>query len=190
MLQALETAAQRRFTVEEYHRMAETGILGPDERVELVRGVVRRMSPKNRAHVIAVDLICDLLKAALKGRASVYQEAPHAAEEIDSEPEPDVMVCSNPDRKAYGTTRTKALLLIEVAESSLEYDRGEKGALYAEAGVPEYWVLNLVDREVEVFRDPGEGRYRSHFRARGADRVSPQPWPDVEIEVSALFPEE
>jgi Uma2 family endonuclease len=190
MARALETVAQRRFTVEEYHRMAETGILGPDERVELVRGVIRRMSPKNRGHVIATDLICDLLKDALKGRASVYQEAPHVAEEIDSEPEPDVMVCSNPDRRAYGTNRTKSLLLIEVAESSLEYDRGEKAVLYAEAGVPEYWVLNLVDRELEVFRDPGEGHYRSHFRARGADRVSPQPWPDVEIEVSAVFPED
>ncbi len=116
--------------------MAETGILGPDERVELVRGVVRRMSPKNRAHVIATDLICDLLKEALKGRASVYHEAPHIAEAIDSEPEPDVLVCSNPDRTAYGTNRTRVLLVIEVAESSLEYDRGEKAALYAEAGVP------------------------------------------------------
>jgi Uma2 family endonuclease len=189
MVRALETVAQRRFTVAEYHRMAETGILGPDERVELVRGVIRRMSPKNRAHVIASDLICDLLKEALRGRASVYQEAPHVAEEIDSEPEPDVMVCSNPDRTAYGTTRTKALLLIEVAESSLEYDRGEKASLYAEAGVPEYWVLNLVDREIEVFRDPAEGRYRQHFRATASDRVSPEPWPDVEIEVSSLFPE-
>jgi Uma2 family endonuclease len=190
MVQALETVAQRRFTVVEYHRLAETGILGPHERVELIRGVIRRRSPKNRAHVIATDLMCDLLKRALKGRASVYQEAPHVAEGIDSEPEPDVMVCSNPDRRAYGTPGTKALLLIEVAESSLEYDRGEKAALYAEAGVPEYWVLNLVDREIEVFRDPGEGHYWSHFRARGNDRVSPKPWPDVAIEVSSVFPED
>jgi Uma2 family endonuclease len=186
----LETVPQRRFTVEEYHRMGETGILGPDERVELVRGVIRRMSPKNRAHVIACDLICDLLKEALKGRASVYQEAPHVAEAIDSEPKPDVMVCSDPNRSSYGTNRTRVLLVIEVAESSLGYDRGEKAVLYAEAGVPEYWVVNLVDRELEVFRDPGEGRYRQDFRAAASDRVSPQPWPDVEIEVSALFPEE
>jgi len=169
--------------------MAETGILRPDERVELVRGVVRRMSPKNRAHVIAADQICDLLKDALRGRASVYWEAPLVVEAIDSEPEPDVMVCSNPDRTAYGTSRTKALLAIEVAESSLEYDRGEKSALYAEAGVPEYWVLNLVDRELEVFRDPVEGRYTRRFRAAGKDRVSPSSWPDLEFEVSTLVPE-
>jgi Uma2 family endonuclease len=187
---ALEDVAQRRFTVAEYHRMAETGILRPDERVELVRGVVRRMSPKKRAHVIAADQICDLLKGALEGRASVYWEAPLVAEEIDSEPEPDVMVYSNPDRNAYGTSRTRALLAIEVAESSLEYDRGEKSTLYAEAGVPEYWVLNLVDRELEVFRDPVEGIYRRHFRAAGGDRVAPSAWPDVEIGVSTLFPEE
>jgi len=187
---ALEDVAQRRFTVAEYHRMAETGILRPDERVELVRGVVRRMSPKKRAHVIATALICDRLSEALKGRACLYQDAPLVAEEIDSEPEPDVMVYSNPDPRAYGTSRTKALLAIEVAESSLEYDRGEKSTLYAEAGVPEYWVLNLVDRELEVFRDPVEGGYSRHFRAAGSDRVAPSAWPDIEIEVSTLFPEE
>jgi Uma2 family endonuclease len=137
MVRALEDVAQRRFTVEEYHRMAETGILGPDERVELVRGVIRRMSPKNRAHVIATELIGGLLREALKGRASVYQEAPHVAEKIDSELEPDLMVCSNPEPTSYGTTRTKALLVIEVAESSLGYDLGEKAAIYADAGVPE-----------------------------------------------------
>jgi hypothetical protein len=98
------------------------------------------------------------------GRASVYLGAPFVVEAIDSEPEPDVMVYSNPDPRAYGTSRTKALLAIEVAESSIEYDRGEKSTLYAEAGVPEYWVLNLVDRELEVFRDPVEGIYRRHFR--------------------------
>lgn len=92
-----DSVAERRFTVAEYHRMAESGILSPDERVELILGVIRKVSPKNRAHVIAAHQAYDLLRDALEGRASVYMEAPLRAESIDSEPEPDIMVCSNPD---------------------------------------------------------------------------------------------
>jgi Uma2 family endonuclease len=187
MVRALETVAQRRFTVEEYHRMAEAGILGPDERVELIRGVVRRMSPKNRAHVIAAHLISDFLREALKGRASVYLEAPLVVEAIDSEPEPDVMVCSNPDRTAYGTPWTKALLGIEVAESSLGYDLGEKAALYADAGVPEYWVVDLVERRVAVFREPRNGSYELRFSAAEGETVEPRAWHDLSFPVSAFF---
>jgi Uma2 family endonuclease len=190
MARAFETVAQRRFTVEEYHRMAETGILSPDERLELLWGVVCPMSPKNRAHVIAANRVADLFRQKLAGRARVYKEDPLPVVSLDSEPEPDIMVCGNPDLEAFGTARMEPLLTIEIADSSLHRDLGNKVSLYAMAGVPEYWVLNLVDRELEVFRDPGEGRYRSHFRARPTDRVSPEPWPDVEIEVSALFPDE
>jgi Uma2 family endonuclease len=190
MARALETVAQRRFTVEEYHRMAETGILSPEERLELLWGVVRPMSPKNRAHVIAANRVVDLFRQKLAGRARVYKEDPLRVESLDSEPQPDVMVCGNPELEAFGTDRMEPLLTIEVSDSSLPRDLGDKASLYAMAGVAEYWVLNLVDRELEVFRDPSEGRYRRHFRARATERVSPQPWPDVEIEVSALLPEE
>ena len=188
MARVLETVTKRRFTVEEYHRMAETGILAPDERVELVRGVIHKMSPKNRAHVIAADLIHDLLKEALKGKASVYQEAPLGAEGIDSEPEPDVMVCSNPDRTAYGTPRTKPLLVIEVADSSLEYDLGEKAGLYADAGVPEYWVVNLVERVLVVFREPNKGSYLARLSLDERSRVATKAWPELAFEISAFLP--
>jgi len=185
-----ETVAQRRFTVEEYHRMAEAGILSPDERVELVRGVIRKMSPKNRAHVLAASLAFDLFREALRGKASVYKEDPLRAEGIDSEPEPDVMVCSNPDMAAYGTARTKSLLVIEVADSSLEYDIGEKAALYAQAGVPEYWVVNLVERLLEVFREPENRSYQGRSSLELGSRVTPEAWPDLEVEVASLFPKD
>src|SRR3972149_9110486 len=110
MVRGPESVAQRRFTVEEYHRMAETGILGPDERVELVRGVIREMSPKNWAHVMAAKSVYDLPRDALPGQASVYQEAPLVAEGIDSEPEPDVLLCSNPDEWAYRSRRAQTPL--------------------------------------------------------------------------------
>lgn len=188
MARVLESIAQRRFTVEEYHRMAETGILGPEERVELIRGVVREMSPKSWAHVMTTKVMFRRLEEALRGRASVYQEAPLVSDGIDSEPEPDVMVCSNPDEWAYRTARTSPLLVVEVADSSLEYDLGEKAALYAEAGVPEYWVVNLVERALMVFRDPREGTYRLRSSVEETGRVSPEAWPEVTFEATAFFP--
>ena len=188
MSRPVPTLDQRRFTVDEYHRMAETGILAPDERVELIRGVIRKMSPKNRAHVIAAALVHDLLRDALKGLASVYPEAPLVAEEIDSEPQPDVMVCSNPDTRTYGTARTRPLLIVEIADSSVEYDLKEKASLYATAGIPEYWVVNLVDRVLLVFRKPGRGAYEVRLPLSGGESVSPEAWPNLAFEVSSLFP--
>jgi Uma2 family endonuclease len=188
MSRALESVAQRRFTVEEYHRMAETGILGPDERVELIRGFIREMSPKNWAHVAATKVIVGILDDALRGRASVYQEAPLLAGSIDSEPEPDILVCSNPDAWAYRSSRTQALLVVEVAEASLAYDLGEKASLYAEARVPEYWVVNLLARVLVVFREPVEGSYRVRLSLDDKARVTPGPWPDLSFDVSKFLP--
>jgi Uma2 family endonuclease len=188
MSTTVETPESRRFTVEEYHRMAETGILSPDERVELLWGVVCPMSPKNHAHVIASNRICDLLREALEGRARVYKEDPLRAEALDSEPEPDVMVCGNPDLDAFGTDAMNPLLVIEVAESSLPRDLRVKPPLYAAASVPEYWVVNLVDGVLEVFRNLEEGRYQEHFRLPADARVSPKAWPDLDLEVSRFFP--
>jgi Uma2 family endonuclease len=188
MSRALESVAQRRFTVEEYHLMAETGILGPDERVELVRGVIREMSPKNWAHVMVSKSLYDRLRDGLRGRASVYFEAPLTADQIDSEPEPDVLVCSNPEEWAYRSPRTSPLLAIEVSDSSLEYDLGEKAALYAEAGVPEYWVVNLVERLLVVFREPENGSYQVRLALDETSRVAPKAWPELALEVRAFLP--
>ncbi|HLE68295.1 MAG TPA: Uma2 family endonuclease [Vicinamibacteria bacterium] len=125
---------------------------------------------------------------ALRGRASVYKEDPLRAEGIDSEPEPDVMVCSHPEISAYGTERTEPLVVIEVADSSLEYDLGEKGDLYAQAGVPEYWVVNLVERVLEVFREPENGSYRRRSSLELGSRITPEAWPDLELDVASFFP--
>lgn len=168
--------------------MGQSGILAPDERVELIRGVIRKMSPKNRAHVIAAALVHDVLRDALKGLASVYPEAPLVAEELDSEPQPDVMVCSNPDTRAYGTARTRPLLVVQIADSSVEYDRKEKASLYATAEIPEYWVVNLMDRVLEVFRNPAQGVYGTRLRVRPGERFSPEAWPGKTLDVSSLLP--
>ena len=190
MATAAETIDQRRFTVEEYHRMAETGIFKPDERVELIRGVVRRMSPKNYAHVVAATKLYQSLVKSLAGRASVFKEDPLKLVRLDSEPEPDILAVSSPNIEDYGTESARPLLVIEVAASSLRYDLNAKAPLYAEADVPEYWIVNLVDRELVVFRSPEEGAYRDRITYRAGDRVAPEAWQDVVIEVSELFPAE
>ena len=162
--------------------MAETGILFPVERVELVRGAVLKVSPRNRRHVIATRRVFNFFLERLEGRASVYKEDPLVLKELDSEPEPDVPVCSNSDFEAYGTEATKPLLVVEVAESSLRDDLGDKAALYAEAGIPEYWVVNLVDRVLVVFRDPGDIRYRTRStssRARASRRGRGRIWSSI-----------
>jgi Uma2 family endonuclease len=189
MARAVDTIEQRLFTVEEYHRMAEAGILSPDERVELIRGVIHAMSPKKRPHVVGVTGALKLLEKALEGRASVYPKAPLVLEELDSEPEPDVMVCSNPDFRAYGTEATRALLVVEIADSSRSRDLGVKVALYAEAGVPEYWVVDLAERRLVAFRDPRGGGYQSRSTLDSGARVSPVSWPDIVIDVAALLPD-
>lgn len=188
MAMGTKTFAERRFTVGEYHRMAETGILSSDERVELIRGVVRKMSPKNRGHVIASARVFKVFVRKLEGRASVYNEAPVGFPELDSEPEPDVLVCSNPDLDAYGTDATTPLLVVEVADSSLRADLGDKVSLYAEARIPEYWVVNLIDRVLVVFREPGDGAYQKRSILEPGALVTPESWPDVEIAVESLFP--
>lgn len=188
MARAAETVDRRRFTVNEYHLMAEAGIFQPDERIELIRGVVRRMSPRNYVHVVAVTRLYQSLVSALAGRASLFQEAPLKLARLESEPEPDIVAIASPHIEDYGSESAKPLLVVEVSESSLHYDLNVKAPLYAEAGIPEYWVLNLVDRELVVFRSPSQGRYQNTCSYRPGERVHPEPWPDIVIDVSDLFP--
>ncbi len=188
MARAAEAIDQRRFTVDEYHRMADSGIFKPNERVELIRGVVRRMSPKNYAHVVAATKVFKRLTTALAERAGVYSEAPLKLVGLDSEPEPDIVATSSPVLEDYG--QSEPLLVVEVSESSLAYDLSAKARLYAEAGVPEYWVVNLVDRELVVFRSPHEGAYRDRTTSQPGERITPEAWADIVIDVSELFPAE
>ena len=188
MLGVIDSVETRRFSVEEYHLMAEAGILGPDERIELIRGVVHTMSPKGRAHTVAGARVGRILDRKLKGRASVYPEASLSFPELSSEPQPDVVVCSSPDIDAFGTEASKPLLVVEVSHSSKRLDLGPKALLYAEAGIPEYWVVDLVDRVLVVFRDPRNGRYASQSSFQPDGRVTLTAWPDITIEVRELFP--
>jgi len=110
----------RRFTVEEYHRMAEAGVFAPGEQVELIRGVVRKMTPKGGRHAIAVARAIKIFAVRLSGRAATFVQDPLLLRGWHSEPEPDLLVVSNPDPDAYETEQSTPLLVIEVAATSLK----------------------------------------------------------------------
>ena len=181
---------QRPLRRTEYERMVSAGLF-ENERIELVRGVIIQMSPQNVPHATAIQRLTRWLQPALHGRADVRVQLPFVCGD-DSLPEPDLAIV-DPTTADGDEHPDRAFLLIEVANASLKLDRGEKAELYARAGVPEYWVVNLVDRVIERHSQPSAGAYalvtrsalaraspRSRFRTRarrsrpssGADWVS------------------
>ncbi len=163
----------------EYDQLVTLGTF-EGERVELIAGAIRRMSPIGPPHTSTVDLLTELLVVALVGRARVRVQGSFAASEL-SEPVPDL--CIIPRRDYSSAHPSEAHLIIEVADSSLRYDRGEKAQLYAACGVPEYWVVNLVDRAVEVHREPAAAGYGQITTVPRGARLHLLAFPDVELAV-------
>jgi len=180
--------ARRLFTREEYRIMGEVGILKPTDRVELIRGeIVKKMAP-GRRHQAFVDNLTQLLILRLTGRAIVSVQNPVVLSE-DSEPEPDLKVIRRrsvpyKDREAHAED---VLLLIEVADSSLAYDRSIKLALYAETGVPEYWVVNCISESIEIYRRPEGDRYLDVDRVEAAATITLPAFPDVTLTLAEIF---
>lgn len=133
--------------------MAEAGVLAPDERVELIEGAIWRREPQSPEHATAGERLRRALDAAFGPGFVIRPQKPLALGQL-SEPEPDVAVVRGSLEDYEDAHPTSAELVVEVADSTLRYDRTEKAALYAAAGIPEYWILNLVDQVVDVHRDP------------------------------------
>ena len=148
------------FTVGDYHRMAETGVLRQDARVELLDGLVVEMSPIGSRHADCVDRLAELLFRAVSGQATVRVQNPVVLDDR-SEPEPDVTLLR---RRAGGYAAghprpADVILVIEVMDTSADRDREVKIPLYARAGIPEVWLVDLDAGTVEVYREPGEVGY-------------------------------
>lgn len=167
----------------EYERMVELGFFR-DERVELLYGTVVRMSPHGAPHDYVVQRLTELLVLALHRKASVRIQSAFAASD-GSEPEPDVAVVPAGDYHAAHPAR--AWLIVEVADTSLAKDRVVKGKLYAECGVPEYWVVNIVDGIIEVHTEIVDGAYGRVTPYRKGDSVALQHFPDVELAVTDVL---
>jgi Uma2 family endonuclease len=181
-------AQPRRFTADEYERMAEAGVFVGQERVELLAGIISEMSPEGRTHVVAIELAREVLSTKIGQRAGMRIRHPLRVAD-DAVPEPDIAIVEQSDPRAYLNEHPKtALLVIEVSHHSLQRDLDFKSALYAEAGVREYWVENLVNDEIAVFREPASGAYQSRETFRSGDTVSLIAFPDVHIRVDDLIP--
>ena len=187
---AIDVAVARRlFTREEYHRMGEVGILKETDRVELIRGEIIQMSPIGRRHYAFVNNLGHRLSILLGTRAIVAVQGPIVLAD-DTEPEPDIAVIrrrttSYKEREAFAED---AFLLVEVAESSLAYDRSTKLRLYAAAGIPEYWVVDCVAESIEVHRTPHTEGYREVARiTEPTATVALQAFPDVVLTLAEIF---
>jgi Uma2 family endonuclease len=180
--------ARRLFTVDEYHRMAEVGILTRRDRVELIDGEIVEMSPIGPPHVRCVMYLNEVFVRRLEGRALVSGQMSLRLSQW-SEPEPDLALLRPPLAK-YGQeipASGDAVLVVEVADTSLHRDRVVKLPRYAAAGVPETWIVDLNGGAVEVYREPSPVGYRVTRRLeRGAD-VAPAAFPDIVLSVSEIL---
>ncbi len=179
----------RIWTVEEYHRMAETGILDEDERVELLEGKIIWMSAKGTAHRSAVGKTDYLFKNLLKNRAWVSTQDPIQLNDR-SEPEPDIAVVKiDPLYYAdHHPTPSEVYLIIEVADSSLKFDCETKGIAYEQAKIADYWVLDVLNRQLYVFREPSEEGYQSKIILGENGIISPLEFPDLQISILEMLP--
>lgn len=179
---------RRRFNVDDYYRMAEAGILGADERVELLDGEVVPMSPIGRRHQACVDRLTQLFVARCQGRAVVRVQGPVRLDEY-WEPEPDLSLL-RPRNDFYDEGHpgpADVLLLVEVCDTSIEADRRIKLPQYARTGIAEAWLLNIEADTLEVYRQPAAGAYAERTVVRGDERVAPLAFPDLTVSVSDLL---
>lgn len=177
---------RHRWTLAEYDRFAEGGGFG-DLRVELIHGeVVDKVRPQGSRHSTVIDYVESALEDAFGEGVVVRTQRPFVAYDA-SEPEPDLMVVPGSPRDYLRAHPATAVLIVEVAESSLKHDR-KKAALYAASGVPEYWIVNLSEGVLEVYREPSGDAYRTKITFEPGDTVAPVARPDAAIPVADLLP--
>jgi Uma2 family endonuclease len=180
--------ARRLFTVAEYHKMAEAGILSEDDRVELLEGEIVAMSPIGSRHAACVDRLTQYLVVQVRGRAIVRVQSPIRLGE-HSEPQPDLALLKpRPDFYASSHPGPEdVLLVVEVAETSAAGDREVKVPMYARFGVPEVWLVDLAGDQVEVFREPSAEGYREVRVLRRGESLAPAFLPDLLLPVDAVL---
>jgi Uma2 family endonuclease len=184
----------KRWTRLEYERMVDLGVFQPGDRIELVGGQLLVREPQGGPHMTAIGLAEDAFRAAFGAGWIVRTQGPIALDD-ESEPEPDVAVVEGARRDFVSGHPGRPALVVEVAESSLALDRDHKGSLYARARVPEYWIVNLADRVLEVYREPVEApaaaygwHYGTLLRLGPPDLISPLAAADARIAISDLLP--
>jgi Uma2 family endonuclease len=184
----LTAAETYRFSVEEYHRLGEAGIFHEDDRVELLSGNLVLMAPIGIRHMKAVRRLTNLLVKRYGSQCVVDVQNPVMIDG-ESEPQPDLLLLrAEADDRDSAPLPQDVLLLVEVADSSLQYDRSDKRRAYARNGIAEYWILDLTRDELEIFREPAGDDYRSITRARRDEAVAPLAFTEISVLVRDLLP--
>lgn len=182
--------APKRFTVTDYHRMAETGLLEEDARFELLGGEIVYMAPPGPDHGAITDRLPKFFLPHLLSRYCLRVQGALTLSE-DSEPNPDFMILKHrdDDYRAANPTPDDVVLLVEVAHSSIAFDRSTKLRLYAMAGIVEYWVADVRRNELIVHREPNTatGEYGAVKHHAAAEKIAPQAIPDCELDLAWLF---
>ena len=178
-----------RFTVDEYHRMGEAGIFSEDDRVELLAGEIVEMSPIGPLHAGTVGFLNALFTSRLGGEVIVWVQNPLLLRTEDSEPQPDVVLLRpRPDFYRHAHPEPQDVyLIIEVADTSATADREVKFPIYARAGVPEAWLLNVSAERLEVHRHPTPDGYQDVCILQRGEWVAPEAFPDLVLTVDALL---
>ena len=180
--------AKKLFNVDDYYRMAEVGILRPDDRVELIRGEIIEMSPIGLRHAACVDRATEFFVVALHGRANVRVQGPNRLDNYN-EPQPDVSVLkSKTDYYLSGHPGPENIyLVVEVSDTTLAFDRNVKLPMYAIARIPEVWIVDIQAGVLLIHREPEGDAYKTLFAQGREDSISPVAFPDVVLKVADLL---
>ena len=182
----MQEVTRRRFTVHDYHRMGEAGILHEDDRVELIEGEIVEMAAIGTRHFTCVNGLTRLLVREAGDAAIVSVQNPVRLDE-HTEPQPDLTVLRVRDYRESLPTPEDVLLLIEVSDTTLAYDRGVKLPLYARAGIREVWIVDLPGEVIERHTDPSVDGYRSSERARRREEIKSAALPELAFRVEAVL---
>jgi Uma2 family endonuclease len=185
----LEPTALKRWTVDEYHRMSELGLLDPNERTELIAGQITLMAAKGTPHVTSLHLLGNVLRDQLGDIALVRTQDPIHLDDF-SVPEPDLAIVQGTvlDYATQHPRPEQIYLVVEVADSTLKQDCEIKDKLYAQAGITEYWVVDLKKRQLHIFRNPTATGYTSHLILTEPNQASPLAFLNLSITLTSILP--
>ncbi|MGD2182900.1 Uma2 family endonuclease [Lusitaniella coriacea] len=187
---SLEPRALKHWTVQDYHRMSDFGILDPNERTELIAGQITLMAAKGTAHVTTLRLLATVLDALL-GDLPVFVSTQDPIQLDDfSEPEPDLAVIQGTvlDYAEHHPHPSDVALVVEVADSTLKQDCETKDKLYAQAGIADYWVLDIKNRQLHIFREPTPTGYTRHLILTEPNQAVPLAFPNLTLSLTSILP--
>ena len=185
-------ATRRKFTIEEYHQLVDLGFFTENDRIELIRGEIIQMAPKRTPHSVCNSILFGELYKLLGDRVNVRGQEPIILS-ANSEPEPDVVIAKKKTDNYLSAHPTveDIILVVEISDSTLKYDRETKLPLYAEAGINNYWIVNLVDSRLEVYSNPfgdrGKFDYRHKSIVLANETIDIPEFADLNLELDLIF---